>query len=100
MSKYIHAPGTLKETCRCGHHKSTHHLETGACLGVHCDDCFEYDDASKPKLPPAPPSTDPIPAVLPDLDDDVSVAPVAPYYYPWAYPPAPTYPPYSPTGTP
>ena len=87
MSKYLYAPDTLREMCRCGHHKSTHHHETGACLGVHCDECFEYDDDSKPavaKAPPAPPSTAPS---LDVDDDDASVAPVAPFLYPFQYQP-------------
>lgn len=99
MSKFIHAPHTLKDTCTCGHAKETHYQQSGACLGMHCDDCDEYDNASSPKLPPTPPSTPATDPVLP-AEDDPSVAPVAPFYYPWAYPPAPTYPPYSPTGTP
>lgn len=92
MSKYIHAPHTLKDTCVCGHAKETHYEGKYACLGMHCDDCHGYENASSPapspstKAPPPAPSTDPI---LPEDDDDLdpSVAPVAPFLYPFQYQP-------------
>lgn len=42
------APWTLKNECKCGHHKDSHTL--GACTGLYCD-CARFRKPNEPDGP-------------------------------------------------
>ncbi len=80
----LYAPDTLRQMCRCSHHRATHFEGKGACLGMHCDDCHEYRDDTKPVPPPAP-STEPLNEGFADSDDPPSTPATHPGpSWPWA----------------
>lgn len=45
----------LREVCRCGHAKDTHHEKKHACTGLACD-CPAYRDENSKEAPPTEPS--------------------------------------------
>lgn len=66
----LSAPWTLKQQCRCGHHKDTHFESKYTCLGVLCE-CKKYRSPDEPDIPSLPvveekaPDTDPAPGWWP-----------------------------------
>lgn len=52
---------SLREICKCGHDKTTHHEGKFNCLGMYCNDCKTYRDQNEktPSTIPPPPDSEP-----------------------------------------
>jgi hypothetical protein len=54
--------GGLREMCKCGHDKATHHEGKFNCLGLWCNTCKEYrNEWAEDQVEEPAPTTDPMP---------------------------------------
>jgi hypothetical protein len=65
---------TLREVCKCGHDKVTHHEGKYNCLGMFCNNCKAYRNEWEEDAP----VTDPAPSSWADDDE-----PSTPRMFPW-----------------
>lgn len=74
----------IRERCKCGHDKVSHHEGRYNCLGMFCNDCKAYrNEWEKDEPPPTPraPKSEPPPSTDPLGGQGA-----------WTFPPAPPFP--------